>query len=400
MSRTLWMLGITLICVQAANAFDWPQYLGPNGDRSSNETSWDQSWDVQDPAILWRDRIGLGYSSVIVNATRAFTMGYDRRTGEDIVYAKDALTGENLWTYRYPCNPYSNLHKGGPGASPLYHEGVVYTLSKDAHLFAFDAQSGSVLWSHRLQDLLNTEPDYFGFTNSPLLSHDKLIVDVGTVAAFDLKSGEVIWQTSPHNHQYAPPGYFVQDGRTILTSMNTDGLLLIDAQTGEELGRFPIRLGRRNAFCNTPLYQDKTLLVSGNDTHGLIHLDVSDPSNIQENWSRRDVENLFNQPALFQGNLLVHSRNQQLHCIDYDSGETRWTSDELQDGPFIIAGDKLLAISGVGEILLGAISNQGLEIEGRKQIFGGNCWTPPVLANGVIYCRNENGDLVALDVRI
>jgi len=35
----------------------------------------------------------------------------------------------------------------------------------------------------------------------------------------------------------------------------------------------------------------------------------------------------------------------------------------------------------------------------RAQILGGKTWTMPVLANGLIYCRNSRGDVAAVDLR-
>ena len=36
----------------------------------------------------------------------------------------------------------------------------------------------------------------------------------------------------------------------------------------------------------------------------------------------------------------------------------------------------------------------------RAQMLGKAGWTEPVLANGLIYCRNSRGDLVCLDARV
>ena len=35
---------------------------------------------------------------------------------------------------------------------------------------------------------------------------------------------------------------------------------------------------------------------------------------------------------------------------------------------------------------------------GRKKVIDGRCWVQPVLADGVIYCRNNDGQLVALNL--
>lgn len=392
-------LALLVGIVPVSVAMDWSQYLGPNGDRSSTESGWNTEWGIEGPDELWRTRIGIGYSSVIIAEGKAFTMGHDARSGEDIVYAKDATTGDVIWTHRYECNPFAMLHKGGPGASPLIYDGHVYTLSKDGHFFKFDMETGEVIWEKDLKSVLDSRPGYFGFTNSPFMLDGKIIVDVGTVAAMNPESGDVIWKTESHPHQYAPHGCFMQDGKTIITSMNENGLLLVDAETGAELGTYPLRIGEQNAFCNMPVYVDGTLLICGRVTHGLIKLDVTDPTAPEVIWERRNIQNLFNQPAVVDGRLYVHMREGDLHCIDYSTGETLWTSDELSDGPYIFANGKMLAISGKGELMLADVNPDGLDITGRKQVFGGNCWTPPVLSNGMIFCRNENGDVVALDVR-
>ena len=41
---------------------------------------------------------------------------------------------------------------------------------------------------------------------------------------------------------------------------------------------------------------------------------------------------------------------------------------------------------------------QDLELA-RAKVLEGDCWVHPVLANGKIYCRSHQGDLVCLDVK-
>jgi outer membrane protein assembly factor BamB len=52
-----------------------------------------------------------------------------------------------------------------------------------------------------------------------------------------------------------------------------------------------------------------------------------------------------------------------------------------------------------GDLVVAKPSDKGLETIARAKVLGGKCWTVPVLANGLIYCRNAAGDLVCLDVR-
>jgi outer membrane protein assembly factor BamB len=41
----------------------------------------------------------------------------------------------------------------------------------------------------------------------------------------------------------------------------------------------------------------------------------------------------------------------------------------------------------------------GFKPTARAQVLGGKCWTAPVLANGLVYCRNSRGDVVCVDLR-
>jgi hypothetical protein len=65
----------------------------------------------------------------------------------------------------------------------------------------------------------------------------------------------------------------------------------------------------------------------------------------------------------------------------------------------MIAGDKVIAQGNQGELVIAEASSASFKEISRAQVLGGKCWTTPVLANGRIYCRNSQGDLVCVDVR-
>jgi len=59
----------------------------------------------------------------------------------------------------------------------------------------------------------------------------------------------------------------------------------------------------------------------------------------------------------------------------------------------------LLVLSEKGELVLADASPDGFKPVARAQVLGGVCWTPPALANGLLYVRNAKGDLICLDLR-
>ncbi len=61
-------------------------------------------------------------------------------------------------------------------------------------------------------------------------------------------------------------------------------------------------------------------------------------------------------------------------------------------------GNKLVALTGKGELIVAEATPTAFKPLARAQILGGRCWTVPVFANGRLYCRSLPGDLVCLDI--
>ena len=71
----------------------------------------------------------------------------------------------------------------------------------------------------------------------------------------------------------------------------------------------------------------------------------------------------------------------------------------LKVGSLIVAGDRIIALGQRGELAIAPVDPKKFSPLAREQVIGGRCWTPPVLAHGLLYLRNARGDLVCLDLR-
>ena len=88
-----------------------------------------------------------------------------------------------------------------------------------------------------------------------------------------------------------------------------------------------------------------------------------------------------------------------LKCIDLD-GEEQWRVRGLGKGSVAVAGGRLIVLSSKGELIIAeADPEEFRELSRKKVLDGGEYWTTPVLLDGLIYCRNSEGDLVCLDHR-
>jgi len=71
----------------------------------------------------------------------------------------------------------------------------------------------------------------------------------------------------------------------------------------------------------------------------------------------------------------------------------------MDTGSLCLADGKLIILSERGKLVIAEASPKGFEELASAQILQGKCWTVPVLANGRIYARNADGQLVCVDVR-
>jgi alcohol dehydrogenase (cytochrome c) len=93
------------------------------------------------------------------------------------VYALDARTGQQLWSYAAPEAP--NLRVTGNGGA--VNRGVallgntVFFCSADAHLIALDARTGKLLWDTKVAE----NKDGYYLTGAPLAIKDRIVVGTG-----------------------------------------------------------------------------------------------------------------------------------------------------------------------------------------------------------------------------
>ncbi len=78
----------------AGRAADWLQWGGPAGDFTVEVEGLAEWWPADGPKTLWKRPLGEGYSAILYQGGRLFTM---YRDGEhEVVVSLDAQTGAHL----------------------------------------------------------------------------------------------------------------------------------------------------------------------------------------------------------------------------------------------------------------------------------------------------------------
>ncbi len=373
---------------------DWPMWRGPNQTGITTADGFDQTMNNGNPAVLWQTNIGNGYAGVSVADGKAYAAGWV--DGQDTLYCFDAQTGKKIWSKTYPCERFNSMNAGGPGATPLVHDGLVYHVARDGRLMCFDAATGQPKWQKVFSQEFGTKPPSWGVTGSALIDHGHVLVDMGHVVAFDKKSGKQIWASKDYGIAYSTPVVFTLHGRRMIAAFPVAGLVVLDAETGKELAVYGWKT-QYGVNAASPIISGNQIFISSGYGMGGTLLELTN-SGLSMVWESRNMQNKMNSSVLIAGHLYGFNES-KLTCMDWETGKVLWTQRGLGEGSLIAADDTLIVQTDSGEILTAKASPEGFEVIARVQATDERkVWTQPSLAQGRLYCRGSEGQLTCLDV--
>lgn len=377
-----------------AQGADWYQWRGPNRDGISEETGWKANWAEGEPQTLWNASLGAGCSAVSVKGDRVFATG--NISDKDIVYCLDVNTGETIWKFEYDCLLQPKNFEGGPGTTPTVDGNRVYTLSRMGHLHCLDAETGEVIWSKDAQKEFGSKEPTWGLTASPYALDDKVIVNLDKVIAFNKETGEVLWQTENIGADYSTPSDIVLDGTPYLAVFATVGLVVLDRDSGQELLRYPWTTNH-DVNAATPIVRGNEVFISSGYNTGcaLLRINEMKPELL---WQSKVMRNHFNSCVLYDGYLYGFDEA-DLKCIEWATGEEKWSQRGLGKASLKIADGKLIIMGERGYAVIAEATPDAYKEISRSKVLNGRCWVVPVLANGRLYCKDNDGELVCLNLR-
>ena len=216
------LLAMGLLLLAAARevtAGDWPQILGPNRNGVARDEQPLQPWATRGPPILWKYPLGDGYAGPAVAGNRVVV--FHRLTDQERVEALDATTGKPVWQANFPATYGGGINSDlGPRCVPLVHGKQVFVYGAAGDLHCVDWADGKKRWSRAAYQDFDGQEGYFGAGSTPIVAANKLIVNVGGrgagLVAFDLQTGETLWQATDDDASYSSPCLATIDGQQMV----------------------------------------------------------------------------------------------------------------------------------------------------------------------------------------
>jgi outer membrane protein assembly factor BamB len=373
---------------------DWPGFRGPARDGIVRGVRIETDWSRKPPVELWRRPIGPGWSSFAVHGNLFYTQ--EQRGDDEVVSCYNLTTGEPVWIHRDAARFWESNAGAGPRGTPTLNNGRVYTFGATGILNALDARDGSVVWSRKVGSDSGTTIPGWGFSSSPLVVDDEVIVAAaGKLVAYDLATGDPRWFGPRGGWGYSSPHRVTIDGVAQILLLNRGGATSVAPADGTLLWehRWPDASGN---IVQPALTADGDVLIGATDFSasgfGTQRIAVAHGPGgwtVEERWTSTGLKPSFNDIVVHNGHAFGFDGS-ILASIDLKDGQRKWKGGRYGHGQLLLLPDQdlLLVLSEEGELaLVSATPDQFTEVA-RFPAIEGKTWNHPVLVGDVLLVRN------------
>ena len=390
----------------------WGQWGGPSRNFHVSAGRIAETWPESGPTQLWNRALGEGYSSILVDQGLLITM---YREGDDeVVIALDANTGATTWQFGYDAPLLNNgyfdvwLNSAGPGpySTPVIAGETVFTVGVNGHFHALDKRSGEVRWSHNLVNTFDLL-DYNAFASSPLVYGPTVILPLGGsghgVVALDQETGAIAWRSADFDLAPGSPILINVDGQDQLVVLGQQELVGLNPRDGRRLWNHPHE-NELGLNISMPVWGPGNLLFlsSAYDSGSrLVRLrQIDGHTKAEEMWFNNRIRLHFGN-ALRIDNVVLGSTGDFgpafMAGLDIETGRELWRERSFARAHMLYADNKLVIVDEDGEVAVASLTADGLHVHARRKILTENAWTPPTLADSILYIRDRK-NILALDL--
>jgi outer membrane protein assembly factor BamB len=336
---------------------DWPQWRGPHRDGLSAEKNLLKSWPPDGPPLAWR------------------VSGAGEGRGD------------------------------GPRSTPTVDGARLYVFGASGDLTSLDAASGKIAWTVNVVRDFGGQNIKWGFSESPLVSGDRIIVSPGgsgsAIVAVNKANGKLLWKSEGDTAGYSSAVLHEVGGVRQAIVFTGQRALGLDIDNGRVLWSYD-RVSNRVANIATPIARGNHVFLSSDYGTGAALLELTPSAGaiaVREVYFTRDMRNHHASSVLI-GDYLYGFSSAILTAMKFDTGKVAWRDRSVGKGSLVFADDRLYLFSEGGVAALAEATPTGYREHGRFSLETGSLptWTHPVVSNGKLFLRDQD-TVYAYDVR-
>jgi len=408
----------TLINISAQ---DWPQYLGPKRNSTSDQKSILRTWPQQGPEVLWTVDVGIGFGGPVIKEGKVYLLDRDDKVGDNL-RCFDLSSGKELWNFGYPA-PGSVMFPGSRSV-PTLDGNRIYSCGPYGNLYCIDINTHKPVWNKNVwTDFGGGEIPRWAVTQCPVVYGNLLILasqaPQAGVVAYDKLTGNIKWKTP----SLGPVGYVSPE---IVKVGKEDHLVMITASAGrgttasggKVVGIEPLT-GKilweyTNWQCGIPVpgaldAGDGKVLITGGYNAGAAMIKIEKKADgsfsVTELYKNPDFGAHTQPPVLVNGYFYAqystNERKDGLVCMSID-GQVKWKTGRaplFDKGGVILADGLLLVTDGASRLYLiepdpsafkPVATAELLKGDSGDQRFPTQNWAPLALSNGRLLIRDQS----------
>lgn len=402
-------------------AQDWPQYLGPKRNGTSDQKGILRTWPEKGPDVLWTVNVGIGFGGPVIKEGKVYLLDRDDKVGDNL-RCFELSSGKELWNFAYPA-PGSVMFPGSRSV-PAIDGNRIYSVGPYGNLYCIDINTHKPVWNKNVwTDFGGGEIPRWAITQCPLVYNNLLILasqaPQAGVVAYDKLTGNIKWTTK----SLGPVGYVSPE---LVKIGKEDHLVMItasagrgsEASGGKVAGIDPLT-GKiyweyTNWQCGIPVpgavdAGDGRILITGGYNAGAAMIKIEKKADggysVKELYKNPDFGAHTQPPVLVNGNFYAqyttNERKDGLVCMSID-GQVKWKTMRaplFDKGGIILAEGLLLITDGASKLYLvepdpsafkPVASSELLKGDSGDQRFPSQNWAPLALSSGKLLIRDQN----------
>ena len=392
---------ISLQAAARSAAGEWPQFGGSTRDFRVATNESPKPWSNDGPKILWQRPLGVGYSGIVCDGDRLYTMYRDSE--DEVVVCLVANDGATQWSHRYDApidkQQYAARYGYGPRSTPLVHCGRLFTVGFNGKMHCLDARNGRVIWSRNLLTDFNGNMTRWGYACSPLVWKDDVIVFTGgkgaSIVALRQTDGRVRWRRHNYKNSYASPVLIDLDGQTQLVCFMMKQIVGLNPDDGRLYWEHPHENQWDNNIVTPAFGDDGLLFVTSEGTGGSRVLKLTrrgDRTAATELWHSRKIK-ISHRNVMRIGDVVYASTGdfgpKSFDAIDIGSGEFKWRRRDFAKCGLVLIGNHLLMLAEDGRLILARVDENGITVQSESSLLNHPAWTMPTVVGKRIFLRDD-----------
>jgi outer membrane protein assembly factor BamB len=312
-----------------------------------------------------------------------------KASGDGVLIAKELLKA---------IGGYRNGMGNGPRGTPTVDGNRIYAEGGNGDLVCLDTESGETLWHVNLSAEFGGGRPGWGYSESPLIAGDLVIVTPGgkggTLLALNKENGDLAWRSSESSEgaHYSSPTLANINGVQQVVQFARQSVFGVALADGTPLWKYTAP-ANGTANCCSPIIDGNLVYASSGYGvgGGLAKVTLNGTIQVAEEVYFGKKLACHHGGIVKVGDYMYSCSSGTVICMEFATGDIKWQARGAGKGSLCYADGMLYMLGEGHNVALAEATPDGYNEAGRFKIesHGRPAWAHPIVAGGKLYIRDQ-----------